>query len=87
MTRFICTDASSTASAMLVAILVAYQAYVLAMVPWIEPTLAVRVTASQHGRCRSRPERRSVSKYQRRAGGLFSRRPLVANAAAEGDRK
>jgi len=57
-------------TAMFVAIFVAYQAYVLAMVPWIEPPLSVR--PSQH----VDPEvvadaGASVSKYQRVIAAYF----------------
>ena len=71
---------------MLVAILVAYQAYVLAMVPWIEPPLVVRpaqaVNPEVDRGCRGVGQQVSAG-----ARGVFSGRPLVADAAAQGDRK
>ena len=42
MIPFACTERLLHSTAMFVAIVVAYQAYVLAMVPWIEPSLAVQ---------------------------------------------
>ncbi len=56
---------------MLVAICVAYQAYVLAMVPWIEPPLSVRPSNSDSVAFSEEDGGASVSKYQRVLAAYF----------------
>ncbi len=59
-------------TATFIAILVAYQAYVLAMVPWIEPQLAMRKSPSQSAAPFPLAEGgASVSKYQRLLAAYF----------------
>ncbi len=57
-------------TAMFVAIFVAYQAYVLAMVPWIEPPLVVRPAQTVEIEPGD-PSVVSVSKYQRVLAAYF----------------
>ena len=63
--------ASSTALVTLAAIVVAYQAYVLAAVPWIEPPLAVRPHAAGDGSPESIGRRSRSRKYQRLLAAYF----------------
>jgi hypothetical protein len=59
-------------TAMFVAIVVAYQAYVLAMVPWIEPPLAVRASNGSHAApFPLEAAGVSVNKYQRILAAYF----------------
>ena len=70
--------------ATLVALLVAYQVYVLVAVPVLEPPLAARRVQHSTEADRQRAEQ-AMTKYQRLLAAYFSGGPLVADPAAEGD--